>query len=283
MRMRLAPVDLLNAAIPPAGITVERGIAYGPGPRHRLDLYRPRPAGRRPPLAMFLYGGSWNSGARADYRFAGICLARLGWLVAVPDYRLHPEVQFPAFVEDAARAAAFLARERAALGAAPDGLRLIGHSAGAHIAAMLALDARRLAAAGAGREVLAGCIGLAGPYDFLPMRSAAVRAVFPDPESAETQPIHFVDAAAPPLLLLHGGADRTVEPGNSTRLAARVRAAGGLAACRVYPGLGHVGIILALTPLLRWRAPVLRDIAAFMPALHDSSRTRLAFGERSAI
>ncbi|WP_158291967.1 alpha/beta hydrolase [Paracraurococcus ruber] len=260
------PLGLLDAMVPRGSAQADTGIAYGAHPRQRLDLYRP--AGGGPwPLVVWFYGGAWRSGDRGDYRFVAAALAGHGIATAIPDYRLYPEGAFPTFLEDAAEATAWAGTRAAALGADPARVVLAGHSAGAHIALLLALDARRLARAGWDRRGLAGAIGLAGPYDFLPLRDPAVQAVFAAADDLrETQPIAFADAGAPPLLLLTGTDDTTVGPGNSDRLAARARAAGGSAEVRRYPGLAHIGVLTALAPPFRWRAPVLADMAAFAAA-----------------
>lgn len=260
------PLDLLDATVPRGPVRLVSGLPYGPLPRQRLDLYRPPGAGPWP-LVVWFYGGAWRSGERGGYRFVAEALAGRGIATAIPDYRLYPEGAFPAFMQDAA-----LATARAAAGAPLPGtdlgaVFLAGHSAGAHIALLLALDPRWLAGAGWDRARLAGAIGLAGPYDFLPFRDPEVREVFAaagDPR--DTQPIAFAGAGAPPLLLLTGTADRTVGPGNSARLAARVAAAGGEAELRRYDGIGHAGILTALAPLFRSRAPVLDDMAGFIRA-----------------
>lgn len=259
-----APARLLNAAIPADGLTIRRDLAYGPLARQRLDLYAPAAPAGPLPLILFLYGGGWDKGRKADYLFAAEGLARGGFLVAVPDYRLYPEVRFPAFVEDAARAVAWLGREAAALGGDAGRLVLMGHSAGAYNAALLALDARYLAGEGLTPRAIAGLVGLAGPYAFDPLGYSSTRAIFdvgrpPD----ELRPVAFVTPQAPPMLLLHGLDDTTVYPVNSRQLAAALQAAGVAAETRLYPGLGHIGIVLALARGFRGRAPVLAQALEF--------------------
>lgn len=257
-----SPAGLLNATVPEGGLTVERDLAYGPGSRCRMDVYRPAAgaASSGLPLIVFHYGGAWRSGSKSLYPFVAAPLARRGAVVAVPDYRLYPEVVFPGFLDDCAAAVAFAAANAGAWGADPRRLVLLGHSAGAYNAAMLLLDPRRLEAAGAPRP--AGGVLLAGPYDFLPITDPDIVPIFPDP-GPQTQPVTYADGRNPPLLLLAGDEDRTVRPRNTTALAARVRAAGGPVEARLLPGLGHIGIILAFAPLFRSKGSVLDLVWTF--------------------
>ncbi len=269
LRPGRAPIDMLNASVLPDGVRVWRDIAYAPGPRGMMDLYAPHDAPAGLPVVVFFYGGAWQSGERGDYHFAAASLARRGLLVAVPDYRVYPAVQFPAFVADAAAATAAVLRRAAEWGGDARRVVVMGHSAGAYLAAMLALNPRFLHAAGASRDQLAGWIGLAGPYDFLPITGADIKLVFASANAdlRQTQPINFVDGQAPPALLLHGGRDKTVLPRNSLHLQAAIEAAGGAAELRIYPRLGHVGIVTGLAPLFRFRAPVMAHIRSFIAVM----------------
>ena len=259
-----SPAALLNAIVPAGGTTVTRGIAYRPGPRGMLDVYRPAKAGG--PLVVFIYGGSWTAGDKGMYAFVGRPLAERGATVVVPDYRLYPEVRFPGFVQDTAGAVAWALSHAAGLGADPRRVFLMGHSAGAYNAALVALDPAYLAAAGASRDQLAGFIGLAGPYDFLPSRDPDVIPVFGPANTPTNDAVNHVDGRNPPLLLLHGEADTTVMPRNTRSLAQAVANAGGVVTMRFYPGIGHVGLITAFAPLFARRAPVLDDVWAFIKA-----------------
>jgi acetyl esterase/lipase len=255
-----SPADLVNLVTPAEGYSVTRDIAYGPQARHRLDLYEPVTPAAGGAMVVFFYGGGWDSGSKDDYLFAAQAFAAAGLRVAVPDYRVYPEVVYPAFLEDSAAAVAWARAQH-------DGpLVLVGHSAGAYNAVMLALDPRWLA----GKSLtpcraLDGVVGLAGPYDFLPLDDAELEAIFVPPAArAETQPINHAKAAAPPLLLLSGTADRTVLPRNSLNLAAARRAAGGRVETGLYDGIDHIGLVGALSWPLRGTAPVLRDTLAFI-------------------
>jgi len=241
---------------------VASGIAYGEGERRKLDVYAPSwtAAGPRP-VIVFFYGGSWNSGTRRGYGFAARALAAQGFLVVVPDYRLVPEILFPGFLEDGAAAVRWVRANAGRYGGDGERLVLVGHSAGAYNAAMLALDPRWL---GADRSAIRGFAGLAGPYDFAPFDTPVSIETFGRwPKPADTQPIHFVDAGDPPALLLHGSEDETVRPANSTSLAAALTTAGVPVEIKLYAGIGHVGIATALARPFRGKAPVLADVTAF--------------------
>ncbi len=225
-----SPLRIINGLAPDR--LVARSIAYGSGPRRSLDVYapaRPPAAGASHPVVLFLYGGAWDTGDKAMYAFVGGALASLGFVVVVPDYRLYPEVRYPEFLQDCAEALAWTRRHEHRFGGGTAPPYLLGHSAGAYNAAMLALDPRWLGGAGlVPRADLSGMVGLAGPYDFLPLDSDELRRIFAPARPLDTtQPIAHVDGRNPPMLLLAGDADRVVQPSNSLRLAQRVRRAGG--------------------------------------------------------
>ena len=263
-----ALLDLADR-LTPGGPRIRRrvsGAAYGADPRQRLDLWRAADAGDAPqPVLVFFYGGGWSAGERRHYGFAARAFASLGFTVVVPDYRLVPAIHFPAFVEDAAAALRWVADNAAAHGGDPMRILLAGHSAGAHIAALVALDAGYAASAGIAAGSIRGVAGLAGPYDFLPFDVPASIAAFahaPDPRL--TQPVHFARRDAPPLWLATGTADTVVRPYNSQALVAALQAAGGSAVYRDYAGLNHADIVMALARPFRGKAPVLAESAAFL-------------------
>jgi acetyl esterase/lipase len=260
-----SPAAILNATVSADGVSIDRGIAYGNGTRRRLDVYRSSDAAGPRPLVVFLYGGSWRNGDRGIYGFVAVPLAARGAVVVVPDYRLYPEVTFPDFLDDNAQAVAWAVAHAAELGADPRRVFIVGHSAGAYNAAMLAVDPRWLTRAGLDRAQIAGVAGLAGPYDFLPMTDPDILPVFaPVDDGPASQPVNYVDGRNPPLLLLAGDMDTIVRPANTRSLAARVAAAGGAVQSKIYPDLGHIGIVTAFAPLFSRRAPVLDDVWRFI-------------------
>jgi acetyl esterase/lipase len=257
------PADPLNILTWRGDWDVTSSIPYANGPRHALDVYAPRRAANAP-VIVFFYGGNWQYGHKEMYRFVAAALAARGYVTIVPDYRVYPDV-FPAFLEDGALAVAWARQNAARFGGNPGTLVLMGHSAGAHIAAMLTLDGQWLRAVGLdSRKDIAGLIGIAGPYDFLPLRDPTLQTIFAVGDLTQTQPISFVSGSEPPALLVTGRTDKTVSPGNTARLAARLRAAGNDVTEIVYPRVGHLSIVGALAPVLRFLAPLPRDIDTFV-------------------
>jgi acetyl esterase/lipase len=245
-------------------------VAYGADPRQRLDIYHPlglAPQGGAP-VVLFFYGGNWTRGERADYRFVGEALAANGIVTLVADYRLSPQVRWDGLLRDSAQALAWTLAHAADEGGDPRRVMVMGHSAGAYNAAMLALDPRWLGALGLKPDRLAGWIGLAGPYDFLPIVDPEVKLAFDWPATpADSQPIRYADSKAPRTLLIAGSADKVVDPERNTQgLARRLRAAGTEVEVRIVEGLGHVRTVAALARPLDWVAPVLQPVLDFIRA-----------------
>lgn len=262
-----SPLALLNRLGPRdrgAGL-LARDLAYGDDPRQTLDVYGPRERGAGPaPVVVFFYGGGWEDGRKADYGWAAQALASRGFVVFLPDYRLVPQVHFPAFVEDAAQATARAADLAPDLGGDPDRLAVAGHSAGAHLAMMIALD-RRYMAAVERPDLIRAAAGLAGPYEFLPFNvPSAINAFGRAPDPTLTQPITFVRKDAPPIWLGHGRDDVVVHDEDSILLDQALRQAGASSELKLYPGLNHADLIATFSPLFRKKAPVLDDLAAFL-------------------
>ena len=261
-----SPVKLLNALTPDSTFDKTAGIAYGDDPRQKLDVYVPRHALPDAPVVVFFYGGSWNSGAREDYNFVGEALASRGIVAVVADYRLYPQVRYPLFLQDAARAVAWTKANIREFSGNPQRLYLMGHSSGGYNAAMLALDGDLLAAAGMSPKDLRGWIGLAGPYDFLPIENPAVRPVFFWPDSPpQSQPINHVSRGAPPALLIAASEDDLVNPTRNTGgLAHKLRAAGVPVQDFYYSRPNHITLVATLSRPLRGLAPVLDQVVDFI-------------------
>lgn len=269
----------LNATASKADIVVQRGLVYDRAHQLALDLYRPRDA-HDAPVVVFFYGGSWKSGKRQWYHWAGEALARRGLVVMIPDYRLWPKVRLDGFMHDGAHAVAWTHAHATEYGGDPSSLFLMGHSAGAHIGALLATDGHWLADVGMHPSQLAGFIGLAGPYDFLPLKDPDFIDMFGSTHQAQlrSQPVHFVDGDEPPMLLMQGSADKVVQRRNATSLAAEMQHEGESIEVEMFPGMGHAAILLAMSRPFRGKAQVLDDVVAFIRAHSGTNLKRIPAG-----
>lgn len=264
--MAISLLGIFNALSPKdrGSRLIARDVPYGPAARHKLDIYAPRRTDGPVPVVSFVYGGSWMDGDRRNYGFAGRALAALGYVTVIADYRLVPEIEYPGFLEDGAAAFSFVAEHIGRYGGDAQRMALMGHSAGAYNAVMLALDPAYLKRAGLLDRVRC-VVGLSGPYDFFPFDGPISRRTFGAvQEPRTTQPIHHVTSASPPVLLGHGGRDRLVYPRNSVALAQRLRLAGVAVEEAHYPRLAHAQPLLALSRPARGIAPVLADVAGFL-------------------
>jgi acetyl esterase/lipase len=241
-----------------------RDIAYGPGARQKLDVYRPSRPVTPATTIIFWHGGSWRAGDKRSYHFMGRALASLGFTAVLANYRLLPQAGFADMLADAAATVRWAHQELE-----PARLVVMGHSAGAHIAAVLALDPRHLAASGLTPAAIAGFIGLAGPYDF--DHSAGPRPAMSVRRPQNWQPIDMVDSAGVPMLLLQGGRDRVLAPANAPRLAAAVRAAGGQADVLMFDRLGHMTLLLPFIVRIGWWPAVEQRLSAFVSALSTTA------------
>lgn len=260
-----ASLTFFAANAPTAFSDVDRhlNLAYGADARQHLDVYAPRMAAKRP-VVIFWYGGSWQKGNKSNYRFVGNALAKLGFVAVVPDYRLFPQVKFPLFDEDGARAVAWVEQHVQEFGGDPKQIVLMGHSAGGHTAAFLAFNHAFVERFGADPKDIVGLIGLSGPYVLVP-DSDALRAAFAAPFSEKDwQPIRFVDSHAPPTLLLHGLSDKEVLPRETIELRDALVREQVRVEMHLYPHRGHDDTVSPFALLARWRAPVVKDVARFV-------------------
>lgn len=259
-----SPAPLVNLLVPHAGYSVHRDIAYGVDPRHRLDVYVPSGLKGPAPVLLFFYGGSWQGGRKSDYLAFGQAFASAGIVTVVADYRVYPQAKYPAFVDDAAGALIWVHGHIAQHGGDAARVFVSGHSAGGFNAVMLAAEPKFIAARGGSLDWIRGVIGIAGPYDFLPLTDAGYIDIFHGADNRDSQPINHVTGPRPPMLLVSGSADAVVDPGNADRMAAKLKAAGSEAKVIHYPGVGHIGIILSLAPLFRGKTTLRQDMLDFM-------------------
>ncbi|WP_243047889.1 alpha/beta hydrolase [Dyella sp. RRB7] len=259
----------LNATDPHKGVVQRRDIVFDAAHRLALDVYAPDHA-EHAPVVVFFYGGSWVHGERAWYRFVGTTLATHGVVVVIPDYRKVPQVRLDGFMQDAANAVAWAHGHAAQFGGAPDDVFVMGHSAGGQIAALLATDPQWLGAHGMRPGDLAGFIGLAGCYAFVPVTAKdqdMLDAFGATPaEQRRAEPISHLRGAEPPMLLLQGTADHEVDPANAISLDRAMQARHGDVTLKLYPGLGHEAPLFALSRPMHGDAPTLDDVMSFIQA-----------------
>jgi acetyl esterase/lipase len=225
-------------------------MAYGPLPLHKLDIYGPADAGgKNLDVVVFFYGTAF-----ADKDF----------VVVIPDYRKYPQVRFPVFVEDGAKALAWVHDNIAAYHGNPERIHVAGHSAGAHIGALLSADAHYLAREGKRRSlVIHDFCGLAGPYAFTPDEPDLEDMFGPPKNYSSMQVTTFIDGKQPPMLLLYGAADTTVRYENLEKLERQIKQKGGTVQSKVYHDVDHAGLVGALSWFNPHDASVVQDIVSF--------------------
>lgn len=255
--------DVLNTVNGAGGYRAESDVSYGEHSRQQLDIYRPK-QNDNACLIVFVYGGSWDSGAKEQYGFVGAALARKGYTVAVPDYRLYPEVTYPVFVEDVAHALASkplseLRQKRR--------LIMMGHSAGAMIAGLISYDPKYLNAVGLSSDIIDAYVSLAGPHDyFLPTQKQRWTDIFGDDESKQVDAltVNHVRGQNPPTLILHGADDETVTPKSAISLEKKLQSAGVPVTRKTYEGVTHVKLLAAMGRPLGFLAPTLNDVDEYL-------------------
>lgn len=260
-----SPVKVLNGLVPSDGYHLHADIAYGDLARQQLDIYQPKHINEVAPVVVFFYGGSWDSGNKADYKFVAEAMTSHGFVVVIPDYRVYPDVLFPEFMQDPAHAAQWVKRNIQQYGGDPQRVFLAGHSAGAHIAVMLGVNAEYLAQVNMKPADFRGIIGLAGPYDFLPLTSKRLKEIFgEESQQWKSQPINFVDGSNPPMQLLVGLKDGTVWPRNTFNLAAKIQQASGQVEVVEFPNYNHVDMAAKLAKPLRGDGDLLKQMMSFI-------------------
>lgn len=238
----------------------QTNVAYGDNKRQKLDVFYAEDSTKPKPVVVFFYGGSWDSGSKSDYHFVAATLSQHGFVVVIPDYRLYPEVKFPGFVHDGADAVRWVQKNISEFNGDSGKIFVMGHSAGAHIAALLNFDQRYLK----GDVPLAGFVGLAGPYDFLPLQSETLKKIFsPKEKRPESQPINHVEGREAPSLILHGKKDTTVWIHNAKNLSEKISKKGGQAQLKIYEGFDHVAIISKFSRVLK-NEELVNDVVEFL-------------------
>ena len=263
-----SPIKVLNSLVPENGYELVSGVEYGTNARQKLDIYLPKATEKSTALKkviIFYYGGNWDSGERTDYKFAAEALVSQGYIVVIPDYRVYPEVLFPGFMADPVSAAKWIKTNIKKYHGDANKVFLAGHSAGAHLAVMMAINPEYLAVASLKPNDFAGVIGLAGPYDFLPLTSERLKVIFgAEAQRWKSQPINFVDGKNPPLFLAIGTKDNTVWPRNTYNLAQKIKEKNGLVEVHEFTSYSHVDMVAKLAKPLRGNGELLKSVITFI-------------------
>jgi acetyl esterase/lipase len=215
-------------------VEVHRAISYSDDgvDKHKLDLFLPK--GRTNfPVMVFFHGGAWQSGDRSTYGILGTRLAKAGIGVAIASYRLMPANPHPAQIEDAAAAFAWAYKNIAQYGGDVSRIYLAGHSAGGHLAALLALDGRYLEKLGIPASTIHGVATLSGVYDVGNLKE------FQNADD-DPSPIHHVHSNAPPFLITYCQWDLFGLPKQARDFAAALQKKFVSARLVYVPGQSHV-------------------------------------------
>lgn len=238
-------------------------ISYGEYQWQKLDIYVPKNISKPAPVLVFFYGGRWSFGTKEQYAFAALPFVEKGYIVVIPDYSKYPDVKFPVFVQDAAKAVAWTHDHIGEYNGDKERLYLSGHSSGAHLAALVSADPQYLKSYSKSRNIITAFAGLAGPYDFIP-EDDDLKDMFGPPENYSNMQVpSFIDGNQPPMLLLHGADDTTVIQRNLNRLRDKIGQKGGAVETKIYPGIDHKEIVGALSWVWHDKAPVGDDMIAF--------------------
>ncbi len=242
-------------------------ISYGNHDRQKLDIYIPKIEKEEPlPVIVFFHGGRWTFGSKDQYKFVGMTLSNMGYIVVLPNTRLYPEVKHPTFVEDGAKAVAWVYNNVAEYGA-DDNLFLSGHSSGAHIASLIVADESYLSGYDLSPDIINAFAGLSGPYDFVPQDND-LKDMFGATESefskAMTTP--YIDGNEPPMLLIYGQKDEQVWARNHELLSDKIREKGGQVEVKLYPEADHTDTVSALS----WINPARLDVASYIDTFFKS-------------
>jgi len=214
--------------------------------KHKLDLYLPKDK-KLAPVFLFIHGGAWRSGDRAQYLPLGNRFAKEGILTVVPSYRLAPKNAHPAQIEDVAAAFAWTVRHVAEYGGDTNRIYVGGHSAGGHLAALLTLDPRYLQAHQVSAKSIRGTIALSGVYDLAEGDSQA--SVFGKDKQVrrDASPLFHVKKPAPPFLVSYCQWDYPTLPAQARLFHAALRKAGVEAQLVFVPREGHISEMISIT------------------------------------
>ena len=242
-----SPFKVADVLSPYSGYEVITNVPYGTLERQKLDIYTPTKKQKSSDIIIFIYGGSWKSGEKSNYRFIAQPFTNAGFITIVPNYRLYPEVRFPEFNKDVAKAVAWVHRNLSN-STGPKNIVLVGHSAGAHIAALISLDPKYLEVEGLSPSIIKTWVSLAGPLAFNPLKTRSTRPIFETVKDdiKQAQPINFSRKNSRPAVLFHGKKDTTVYEKNAILTAQALKKNDNRVIQKSFAGIGHIGLLLSI-------------------------------------
>jgi arylformamidase len=246
-------------------VNVRADIAYGPGPREVLDLLFPDSPAGNAPLHMFVHGGYWRSGEKANYRCVAAPVLAAGAIAAIVEYDLMPGARLPALVGQVRRAALWLQENAAGFGADPNRLTVSGHSAGAHLSSFLAATGPR--EAGPVLPQVSGLLLVSGIYDLsdIPDSFLKTEAEMTPEEASAWSPVTALHHRVPLRVLAVGAEETRPFHIQGRNLHDLLRAQGHGVDLRIEPGLNHMNIVLDLADPERPLGRRLADLVARRP------------------
>ena len=243
---------------PSASVEVQSGITYVDGApkdaeKHKLDLYLPKDQ-KNFPVLVFLHGGSWRTGDRSVYAAVGERFARAGIGVAIPSYRLMPQNPHPAQIEDTAAAFAGVVRNISERGGDASRIYLVGHSAGAHLAALLALDEKYLKKFDLPRSTIRGVIAMSGVYNVDKLETFLATG-----DKHDASPLAHVHVGSPPFLITYCQWDYFGLPKQARDFTVTLKKNFVPAQILYLPGENHISEVVSL---VRDHSPLVETILA---------------------
>ena len=251
----------INLLVPSDGYTKQQ-FSYGSDKQQSFDLYLPQVRSSKIPV-VYVYGSAWRKKFnKADFLFVAQALTSLGHPVIMPEHRRYPEVKFPVFITDVADAISYVDRQNIGLPRPFTDYVLMGHSSGAHTAALLATDSQYLRQRNV-KARLRGLIAMSGPYD-LPMDDAEVFPIFNTTTAQRAKPVLNARPGMPPTLLLHGLSDPRVPVYHTTRFRDALLRHGNSVTTRLYPGVDHEKLLGGIAAPLRFMSNSFVDVRRFL-------------------
>jgi acetyl esterase/lipase len=236
--------------------------------KHILDIFSPKDLPNAPVL-FFIHGGGWTQDDKNTYPFLGRAFAQQGFVTVVINYRLTPEVVHPGHIQDVARAFAWVYKNISQYGGNATQVFVTGHSAGGHLAALLALNKRYLQAEGLSTDLIKGALPISGIYNVKTHVDAfpETKDVFTsDPDKQrDASPVAHVSEKQPPFLICYAQSDLPTLDTQAMELAKLLQQKGTEAQLVMVPNVDHIGIIVSIgTPNDLMTELILRFVRAHL-------------------